>query len=130
MKQQALTAPHATAQRIGVVVLVCICLFGALSAPALAAAAAGGSPDISIVGLFSGKAAVVVDNGRLQIVAAGSNAAATIRLLDANATRAVFDINGRRETLGLSTRITAADARPAQTQRVSQVMLARIRRAT
>lgn len=63
--------------------------------------------DIQVVGIFPGKAVLVID-GRQRVLAAGDTSPEGIRLISAQGEQAVLEINGRREThgIGSSTSIT------------------------
>jgi len=78
--------------------IFCAALFSAL--PALAA-------DVSVVGLFGGKAVLVINGGKPRIVAVGQSTPEGIRLVSADSKVAVIEHQGRRQTLapGGGTRI-------------------------
>jgi aspartyl protease family protein len=61
--------------------------------------------DISVVGLFPGKAVLVVDGGSPKTYAAGSAVTAGVRLLAVDRAGATLDNNGRREVLALGSHV-------------------------
>ncbi|MBS0309682.1 MAG: TIGR02281 family clan AA aspartic protease [Proteobacteria bacterium] len=65
-----------------------------LPCPALAA-------DIALIGLFPGKAVLVIDNGAPKTYAVGSTIASDSKLIDVSSSAAVIETNGRRQTLTL-----------------------------
>ena len=78
--------------------IFCTVLLGVL--PAHAA-------DISVVGLFSGKAVLVIDGGKPRTVAVGQSTPEGVKLISANSNVAVIEHQGLRQTLapGGGTRI-------------------------
>ncbi len=78
--------------------IFCAVLFSAL--PAHAA-------DISVVGLFGGKAVLVIDGGKPRTVAVGQSTPEGVKLISANSNVAVIEHQGLRQTLapGGGTRI-------------------------
>lgn len=75
----------------------------ALSAPALAT-------EISVVGLFSNKAVLVVDGGKPKTYAAGAKIGSDIRLIAVSQTGATIDFNGKRETIAMGEHVNRAPA--------------------
>ncbi|MDH4149716.1 MAG: TIGR02281 family clan AA aspartic protease [Betaproteobacteria bacterium] len=73
-------------------------ILSALLLGPLAVAAA----EISIVGLFSGKAVVVVDDGKPRTLSIGQTSPEGIKLLAADSSAAVIEYQGRRQTLPLA----------------------------
>jgi aspartyl protease family protein len=70
-------------------------VFAALAAaPALAT-------DVNVIGLFPGKAVVVIDRGAPRTLAVGQRTAEGVVLLSADSRGATFEIDGKRETLGM-----------------------------
>lgn len=55
--------------------------------------------DVSVIGLFSNKAVLVVDGGKPRTLSAGQITPEGVRLISASSESAVVEINGRRETL-------------------------------
>lgn len=69
-----------------------------------------GAADINVVGLFNGKAVVVIDGGKPRTLKVGEVTPEKIRLIRANSEEAVFDIAGRRETLTMGRSISVGSA--------------------
>ncbi|MET0345739.1 MAG: hypothetical protein ABW218_05715, partial [Casimicrobiaceae bacterium] len=57
--------------------------------------------DIDVVGLFSGKAVVRIDNGAPRTLSVGQASPEGVRLLRANSSEAEFEVAGKRQVLGL-----------------------------
>lgn len=57
--------------------------------------------DLDVVGLFPGKAVVVIDGGAPRTLSVGQKTAEGVRLLRADSTSAEFEQDGRRQVLGL-----------------------------
>ena len=57
--------------------------------------------DVVVVGLFSGKAVVMIDGGSPRTLSAGQKTPEGVRLLDTKSDSADFEIDGRRVTLSL-----------------------------
>jgi aspartyl protease family protein len=76
-----------------------------LSLPFAAAAA-----DVSVIGLFNGKAVLVIDAGKPRTLAAGETSPEGVKLLSATSESAVIEYRGKRQTLtpGQGTRLGAA----------------------
>jgi len=66
---------------------------------ALATAGAALATDVSLVGLYSGKALVVIDGGRPQSIPVGSGTPDGVKLLSIDGSAANFEIDGRRQRL-------------------------------
>ena len=64
-------------------------------------ASPAGALDLDVVGLFAGKAVVVIDGGAPRTLSAGQKTAEGVRLLRADSSSAEFEIEGRRQVLGL-----------------------------
>lgn len=65
----------------------------------LLAAAQVKATDISVVGLFGGKAVLVIDGGKPRTVSAGESTPEGVRLVSADSKAAVIEHQGRRMTL-------------------------------
>jgi len=79
----------------GAAVVAAVCLAAALrAAPARAL-------DLDVVGLFPGKAVVVIDGGAPRTLSVGQKTAEGVRLLRADSASAEFELEGRRQVLGL-----------------------------
>jgi aspartyl protease family protein len=63
--------------------------------------------DIAVTALFSGKAVVVIDNGRPRTLSVGQSTPEGVKLLSANSESAVIEYAGKRQTLllGQGTRV-------------------------
>jgi aspartyl protease family protein len=85
----------------------CLCLSGTLAAA---------SPDVRVVGLFSGKAVVLID-GQQCVLRAGGQGPQGVRLVRADSESAVLEIDGERITARLDGRITRR-VRPAARKEV------------
>ncbi len=83
--------------------LVAIFLLLPLAAPAA---------DINVIGLFSGKAVLVIDGGKPRTMAAGETSPEGVRLISATSEFAVVEFGGRRQTLTPGQNAYAAAARP------------------
>jgi aspartyl protease family protein len=57
--------------------------------------------DISVVGLFPGKAVLVIDGGAPKTYAIGSQVAAGVRLLSVESSSATLEIDGKRQAIAL-----------------------------
>jgi aspartyl protease family protein len=79
----------------------------------LCALPAARAADISGVGLFPGKAVLVVDGAGPRTYAVGSNIASGVRLVAADQNGATLETNGRRETIALGSHV---NRQPAATQ--------------
>lgn len=68
--------------------------------------------DVSVVGLFPGKAVLVVDGGAPKTYSVGSKVAEGIKLSDANGSTATIEVNGKRQTLAIGQYVsrTSSDA--------------------
>jgi aspartyl protease family protein len=77
-------------------------VFAALAAaPALAT-------DVNVIGLFPGKAVVVIDRGAPRTLAVGQRTAEGVVLLSADSRGATFEIDGKRETLEMGRHFESA----------------------
>jgi aspartyl protease family protein len=71
---------------------------------ALAVCAALGSPgalatDVNVIGLFTGKAVVVINRGAPRTLSAGETTAEGVKLISADRNGAVMEVDGKRQTL-------------------------------
>ena len=76
-----------------------------LAAPAAAA-------DVNVIGLFNGKAVLVIDRGKPRTMAAGETSPEGIKLISATSEAAVVEIGGRRQTLAPDQNAYVVAARP------------------
>lgn len=67
----------------------------------LGAACAGHATEVNVVGLFSGKAMVMVNGGKPHMMASGETSPEGIRLISADSNAAVLEIDGKRQTLNM-----------------------------
>jgi aspartyl protease family protein len=65
----------------------------------LAAAAPAGATEVDVIGLFPGKAVVVIDRGAPRTLAVGQRTAEGVVLLSADSRSATFEIDGKRQVL-------------------------------
>jgi aspartyl protease family protein len=72
---------------------------------ALSVAATAQAADISVVGLFPGKAVLVVDGGAPRTYEVGSAVAPGVRLLAADQSGATVESHGRREVIALGSHV-------------------------
>ena len=97
-----------------------VSLRSAILASAAALAAAGAhATDVNVIGLFPGKAVVVIDRGAPRTLKQGDTVG-TVKLLSADSKGAVFEIDGKRETLEMGQFFESA----AQTGERTSVTLA------
>jgi aspartyl protease family protein len=66
---------------------------------ALAGPVTAGATDVSLVGLYSGKALVIIDEGRPQSIPIGVRTPDGVKLLSIEGTSAQFEIDGRKQRL-------------------------------
>lgn len=76
-----------------------------LSTAAFATCAA----ELNVTGLFSNKAMVSIDGGKPRIMAAGESKGG-VKLISANSNGATFEIDGKRQTLGMGQSISSSFA--------------------
>jgi aspartyl protease family protein len=70
--------------------------------------------DIGVVGLFPGKAVLVVDGGNPKTYAVGSTITQGVKLLSADHTSATIEVNGKRQTIAIGDHINrSAPSGPA-----------------
>jgi aspartyl protease family protein len=63
---------------------------------------------VSVVGLFSGKAVLVINGGKPRTLAAGQTSPEGVRLLSADSGKAVLEVEGKRKELGMGQGATIA----------------------
>ena len=56
---------------------------------------------VNVVGLFNGKAVVVINNGKPQTLSVGQSSAEGVKLLEATSSKAVLEVEGKRKELGM-----------------------------
>jgi aspartyl protease family protein len=89
------------AGRVKPVAAVILVGFALLLAPALAVAV-----EITVIGLMSGRAVVVIDGGKPRTLRVGESASGGVKLVDATSESATFDVAGKRQTLALGHYVT------------------------
>src|SRR6185295_20333618 len=57
--------------------------------------------DVTVVGLFPGKAVVQIDGGPMRTLSVGQKTAEGVALVSVDRDTAVFEVDGKRVTLGL-----------------------------
>lgn len=65
------------------------------------AAGAAQATEVNVVGLFSGKAMVIVNGGKPRMMTAGETSPEGVKLVGADSSAAMLEIDGKRRTLGL-----------------------------
>lgn len=68
---------------------------------ALLATGAAHATDVNVIGLFPGKAVVVVGRGMPRTIAVGEKTPEGVVLISATSEQAVLEVDGKRETLGM-----------------------------
>ncbi|MHB1232947.1 MAG: retropepsin-like aspartic protease family protein [Burkholderiales bacterium] len=66
--------------------------------------------DVEVSGLFSGKALVTINGGRPRMLSAGQASPEGVKLLSANSNAAIFEIDGKKQTLNMGQSISTASA--------------------
>jgi aspartyl protease family protein len=66
--------------------------------------------DIEVTGLFSNKAMVSINKGRARIMSAGQTSPEGVKLISANSSGAVFEVDGQRRTIGMGQSISTSFA--------------------
>jgi aspartyl protease family protein len=82
-------------------------------------AAGAGATDVSVVGLFPGKAIVVVDGGKPKTLAVGETGPAGVRLISATNDQAVIEVDGKRRSLGLGQKAIATQFASGERPRIT-----------
>ena len=92
-----------------------VALFGACAAIAAPSAAA---TDVNVIGLFPGKAVVVIGRGAPRTISVGQKTPEGVVLVSSTSEQAVLEVDGKRETLGMGQHFETAsqtEARPSVT---------------
>jgi aspartyl protease family protein len=71
--------------------------------------------DVTVVGLFSGKAVITVNRGAPRTLAVGEQTAEGVRLLSADSKQAVLEIEGRKLTLEMGQHFETAEQTGSRT---------------
>lgn len=77
-------------------------------------AAAANATDVNVIGLFPGKAVVVIDRGAPRTLAAGQKTPEGVMLISSDSKQAVLEIDGKRETLEMGQDYTGASRQSAE----------------
>jgi len=77
----------------------------------LCTASSAHATEVNVVGLFNGKAMVSINGGKHRVMAAGESSPEGVKLISADSSTAVLEIDGKRQTLGMgkSASIPSAD---------------------
>lgn len=77
----------------------------------LCTASSAHATEVNVVGLFNGKAMVSINAGKHRVMAAGETSPEGVKLISADSTTAVLEIDGKRQSLGMgkSASIPSAD---------------------
>ncbi|OIQ82160.1 hypothetical protein GALL_360620 [mine drainage metagenome] len=75
---------------------------------------AGAEPCINVVGLFSGKAVLVINGSAPRMLAVGQVSPEGVRLLAADSVQAVLEVDGKRKLMGMGQGAATADLPPPQ----------------
>ena len=92
-----------------------VAFYGACAALAAASAAA---TDVNVIGLFPGKAVVVIGRGAPRTISVGQKTPEGVVLISSTSEQAVLEVDGKRETLGMGQHFETAsetEARPTVT---------------
>ncbi|MDP1681462.1 MAG: TIGR02281 family clan AA aspartic protease [Burkholderiales bacterium] len=73
----------------------------------LAAASVAHAADIEVVGLFNGKAMVSINGSPAKVMAAGQTLQ-SVKLISATSSAAIFEVDGKKQTLGMGQSISTA----------------------
>lgn len=66
--------------------------------------------DIEVTGLFSGKAMVSIDRGPARVMSVGQTSPEGVKLISADSTGAVFEVDGQRRRVGMGQSISTSYA--------------------
>ncbi len=72
--------------------------------------ALGQTPKVTLVGLFPGKAVVVIDSASPRTISVGQKTIEKVTLLQTDKASAVFEIDGKKQTLQIGEHFAAASA--------------------
>lgn len=84
-------------------------------------AAFAAAADITVIGLMSGRAVVVIDGGKQRTLRVGEITPEGVKLVEATSESATFVDKGRRQTLKLGSHSTVARAQPGGNKTVSVI---------
>jgi len=94
--------------------------------PALAVfllATPAAATDVSIAGLFSGKAVVTINGGTQKLLKAGEKTPEGVKLISADSNQAVLEIDGKQQSLGLGQGVSTGGVQ-ADTGKASVTLMA------
>ena len=74
----------------------------------LSASPSWADTQVNVVGLFNGKAVVIVNNGKPQTLSVGQSSREGVKLLAADSQRAVLEVEGNRRELGMGQAVSIA----------------------
>lgn len=77
--------------------------------------ALGQTPKVTLVGLFPGKAVVVIDSASPRTISVGQKTIEKVTLLQTDKASAVFEIDGKKQTLQIGEHFAASSAGSAAT---------------
>jgi aspartyl protease family protein len=83
-------------------------------------ASTGFAADVALVGLMPGKAMVVIDGGKRQMLSVGANSIEGVKLVSVESGAAVFEIDGKRRRMQIGQTVVSA----AQAEKPSLVLSA------
>lgn len=95
---------------------------GWLALAAFLAASSASATDVNVIGLFPGKAVIVVNRGAPRTLSAGQSTPEGVRLVSSDSRGAVFEIDGKRQSLEMGQHFESAA--PAASGARSSVVLA------
>ncbi len=72
------------------------------------AVASAHATDVNVIGLFTGKAVIVIDRGAPRTISAGETTAEGVKLISADSKGAVLEIDGKRQTLEMGQHFESA----------------------
>jgi aspartyl protease family protein len=73
--------------------------------------AAAHATDVNVIGLFGGKAVVVINRGAPRTLSAGDTTSEGVKLISADRNGAVLEIDGKRQTLEMGQHFATSEAR-------------------
>jgi aspartyl protease family protein len=72
----------------------------------LTVASSASATDIEVTGLFSNKAMVSINKGRPKVMSAGQTSPEGVKLISADSTAAVFEVDGQKKKIGMGQSIS------------------------
>lgn len=80
---------------------------------AVLAAPAASATDVNVIGLFSGRAVVVINRGAPKTLKAGESTPEGVKLISADSRGAVIEIDGKRQTLEMGQHFESSVSAPS-----------------